>query len=170
MHLLPRCVRCHACTHACTHAPPVHRHHSMTPSWIPAKRARSLYATTLHPAGAPVCTLGPVCPSQPTAILLPAPAAQTWYYFPRKSTPASCLPWVAPSLPPPHQTTSMPHPHHGRGCIPTPPHTHAADPACPQIMAAAHATILCEFANYRGLPPSPPTTPALTSPVPPRAR
>ena len=104
------CVRCHACTHACTHTPPVHRHHSMTPSSIPAKCTHSLYAATLHPAGAPVCTLGPVCPSQPTAVLLPAPTAQTRYYFPHKSTPASCLPRVAPALLPPHQTTLMPPP------------------------------------------------------------
>ena len=66
-----------------------------------------MYAATLHPAGAPVCRLGPICPSQPTAVLLPAPAAQTQYYFPRNSTPASRLPQVAPALPPPHQTTSM---------------------------------------------------------------
>ena len=47
--LLPRCVR----RHACTHAPPVHRHHSMTPSSIPQSAPAPCMPPPRTPQGHP---------------------------------------------------------------------------------------------------------------------
>ena len=98
--LLPRCICCHACTHACTYAPPVHRHHSMTPSSIPTKRT----APCMPPPCTPPAAFDAQGHPYVHRVLCAHPNPQPSFSRPPQPRPGTTSPTTAPHLMPPSCT------------------------------------------------------------------